>query len=335
MSKQLAHDAASRVQIRDCLAAVDSREAGREIVAGLGQPQKSIPSKYFYDAQGSVLFEQICRLPEYYLTRTELAILKRWAPALMAFFLKEGGDLVELGSGSPQKIKILLEAAYPPGLRNLRYIPVDISASALQEAALELLEGFPDLDLQGILADFSRSLNFLPARRKLLMFLGSTIGNFSRGERLAFLKGVAAIMGPEDRFVVGLDLVKPAGIIDAAYNDSRGITARFNKNILANLNRQFAGDFRLDDFEHLAFFRPDRARVEMHLKARRPTSARMAELNLAVRCGAGETILTEICQKFSREQAYRDFQAAGLRPTRWLTDPKGWFSLLILRKTSS
>jgi L-histidine N-alpha-methyltransferase len=333
MLKPLASHAANRLRIMNYLGQGDNRETGQEILAGLRQPQKLIPSKYFYDAHGSWLFEQICSLPEYYLTRTELSILRRWALAFMAFFLSEAGDLVELGSGSDQKVNILLKAATGAALRNLRYVPVDISASALHGAALELLERFPDLHVLGIIADFTRHLDFLSDRRKLILFLGSTIGNFSRDERIAFLRRVATSMRPPDRLVVGLDMLKPAGIIEAAYNDSQGVTAEFNKNILYNLNRQFDGDFKVDDFEHLAFFRADKARVEMHLRARRSTSARMADLNLSVHCEPGETIRTEICQKFSREQANLDFQAAGLVARRWLTDPDGWFSLVIAEKS--
>ena len=321
-----------RLEILNCLVEDSSEETGRDIVAGLRQPQKRLPSKYFYAAHGSWLFEQICGLPEYYLTRTELGILEYAAPEIMAFFAQTTGDLVELGSGSNRKIRILLDAADGFGLSRLRYVPVDISESALKEACAELLALFPDLHILGTIADFTRHLEVLPRTRKLLTFLGSTIGNFSREERLGFLKKVAASMNPEDRLLLGLDMLKPAAVIEAAYNDGQGVTAEFNKNMLRHLNRSFNADFNVADFEHLAVFVEEKERVEMHLRATRQTGARIADLGLSVACRPGETIRTEICQKFSRERANRDFQQAGLAVTRWFTDPEGWFSLVTLRK---
>jgi L-histidine N-alpha-methyltransferase len=333
MLKSLASQTPERLKILNYLPEGRAPEAGREILAGLEQAQKSLPSKYFYDDHGSWLFEQICSLPEYYLTRTELALLKQRAPEIMAFFAKESGDLVELGSGSNQKIKILLEAAGAAS-GNIRYVPVDISTNALCEASHELLEFYEDLHVLGIIADFTRRLDFLPAGRKLITFLGSTIGNFDREERIAFLRRIASIMHPGDRFVVGLDMVKPVSIIEAAYNDSQGVTAAFNRNILRHLNRLLNADFAVEDFEHLATYREDLERVEMHLRARRPTSARIGDLGLAVECLPGETIRTEICQKFSRDGFSRDFHAAGLVATKWLSDTQNWFSLVSLQKSA-
>ncbi|MFP3869084.1 MAG: L-histidine N(alpha)-methyltransferase [Desulfobacteraceae bacterium] len=324
-----------RLEILDCLAEDPGQKIGQDIVEGLTQPQKRLPSKYFYDAYGSWLFERICDLPEYYLTRTELNILRFAAAELMAFFAQDSGDLVELGSGSHQKIRIMLDAADRMGLNRFRYVPVDISTSALYEASAELLELFPDLQILGIIADFTRHLEVLPRTRKLITFLGSTIGNFSPAERTMFLKNVAQIMNPEDRLVLGLDLLKPAVIIEAAYNDNQGVTAQFNKNILRHINKSFNADFNIADFEHLAVFVKEKARVEMHLRATRQTGATIADLDLSLALKPGETIRTEICQKFSREQANRDFQKAGLVATRWFTDPQGWFSLVILKKARS
>jgi len=321
-----------RLEILNCLTEDPGQETGRDILAGLTQPQKSLPSKYFYDAHGSWLFEQICALPEYYLTRTELSILKLAAPEIMAFFAEEAGDLVELGSGSNRKIRMLLDAANGFTLSRLRYVPVDISESALKEASAELLDLFPDLHILGIIADFTRHLEVLPRRRKLLTFLGSTLGNFSQMERLGFLKKVADSMNSEDRLVLGLDMVKPAEIIEAAYNDSQRVTSEFNKNMLRHINRSFNGDFRIADFEHLAVFVEEKQRIEMHLRAMRQTAARLADLDLSITCRAGETIRTEICQKFSRADASHDFRQAGLMASRWFTDSEGWFSLVVLKK---
>ncbi len=203
-----------------------------EIRQGLAGSPKRLPCKYFYDALGSRLFEEICLLPEYYLTRTEIALLARKAPAIMAFFAEAGGDLVELGSGSNQKIKLLLNGADGSFSGRVRYVPVDISPSALLESTQELLYLYEDLPILGIIGDFTRHLDILPPGRKLITFLGSTIGNFSDQERIIFLKNIAGTMNPADRFLLGLDMVKPVDVIEAAYNDSRGVTAAFNKNIL-------------------------------------------------------------------------------------------------------
>jgi L-histidine Nalpha-methyltransferase len=321
-----------RPQILNCLVADEREATGREIIEGMTRPQKRLPSKYFYDAQGSRLFEKICDLPEYYLTRTELAILREYASDIMAFFAGEFGDLVELGSGSKRKTEILLNAMDGLGLRRVRYVPLDISGSALYEATLELSYAYEELDILGIIADFTRHLEVLPQGRKLITFLGSTIGNFTNAERLTFLQGVARAMNPEDRFLLGLDMLKSPDLIAAAYNDRQGVTAAFNRNILANLNRSFHADFNLADFAHQAVFVNDEERVEMHLRATRETGARITDLNLSVLCRAGETIRTEICKKFSQATAEGDFQKAGLVATKWFQDPRGWFSLVMLRK---
>lgn len=322
----------SRLHIVNCLIEDDRQETGREIIAGMTRRQKRLPSKYFYDAYGSWLFERICGLPEYYLTRTELTILAAAAPQIIAFFGEECGDLVELGSGSPRKIKILLDAVDGASLGRMRYIPVDISGTALYEASQELQYTYENLSILGIIADFTRHLDFLPQERKLITFLGSTIGNFTNSERTNFLMNVARAMHPEDRLVLGLDMVKPVDLIEAAYNDHQGLTAEFNKNILRNLNRSFNADFKITDFEHRAIFVPDQEQIEMHLQATRATTARIADFDLTVSCHSGETIHTEICKKFSRKQALRDFKAAGLVVTEWFMDPQGWFSLAVLKK---
>jgi L-histidine N-alpha-methyltransferase len=329
--KKLSHPS-NRLQVLNYLLEDDRGENGREIIAGLTRPQKRLPSKYFYDAYGSWLFERICDLPEYYLTRTELAILKEKSPEIMGFFHGAVGDLVELGSGSNRKIKILLDEVAGDGLRRLRYVPVDISDSALKEASRELLYVHEDLDILAIIADFTRHLEVLPPGRKLITFLGSTIGNFSGPERIAFLRKVAAVMQPGDRFLLGLDMLKSPELLEAAYNDSQGVTAAFNRNILRNLNHSLNANFHVADFEHRAVFVEEKERVEMHLKATRATAARIADLDLQVSLRQGETIHTEICQKFSRDRAQGDFLKAGLADLEWFTDPQGWFSLVLLQK---
>jgi L-histidine N-alpha-methyltransferase len=301
-----------------------------DILEGMTKRQKSIPAKYFYDARGSRLFDQICMTPEYYPTKTELSILGQSAAGIMQFFLEEGGDLIELGSGSNQKIRKLLDGMPRPGHSQARYIPVDISRTCLIESAGELLEDHENLIILGILADFTRHLCVLPRGKKLLTFFGGTIGNFTEREALNFLRSVRGIMNRDDRFLLGMDMVKPIELIEAAYNDRQGVTCDFNRNILAHIDRELGADFDPEDFEHLAFFNTGTECVEMHLKARRNVTARIEDLGLSVEIKKGETIHTEISRKFSREGAQRLFQEAGLSVSRWFTDSRGWFSVVEL-----
>jgi L-histidine N-alpha-methyltransferase len=214
----------------------------------------------------------------------------------------------------------------------VRYVPIDISSSALLGSARELLYLYEDLPILGIIADFTRHLEVLPRGRKLITFLGSTIGNFSDRQRIEFLKNIAASMTSEDRFLLGLDMVKPVAVIEAAYNDNRGITAAFNKNILSHLNHAWNGDFNPDDFDHVARFNRYQERVEIYLRASRPVSARLAALDLRITCRSGEAILTETCQKFTHQKARQDFRTAGLAVDQWFTDASNWFSLVLLKK---
>lgn len=309
----------------------DHREKMREdIREGMTKRQKRIPAKYFYDARGSRLFDRICMTPEYYPTRTELSILESSAAEIVQFFLEEGGDLIELGSGSNQKIRKLLDGMLHPRLGPVRYVPVEISRSCLLESARELLDDYENLTILGLLADFTQHLGVLPRGKKLLAFFGSTIGNFTDGEALNFLRSVRAIMNGDDRFLLGLDMLKPIEIIEAAYNDRQGITCDFNRNILVHIDRELGADFDPEDFEHLAFFNTENECVEMHLRARRNIKARIEELGLCVEMNKGETIHTEISTKFSRQRAQSLFQRAGLSVSRWITDPRGWFSLVEL-----
>lgn len=306
----------------------DRGERTREIVAGLSGSRKRVPSKYFYDAEGSRLFEAICSTPEYYLTRTESSILDERSARIMEFFSREPGDLVEIGSGSNHKIRKLLSAVDRDAVGHVRYVPVDICESAMTEAAGGLLDAFPELKVLGILADFTASMSLVPKGRKLIAFLGSSIGNFTREERLAFLRDLALAMQPADRLLLGLDMVKPAHIIEAAYNDRQGITRRFNRNILAHVNRLVKTDLAPSDFEHVAFYRDDLERVEMHLRAAKRIGFEIADVAVDIR--EGETILTEICQKFTRPKCEQEFHEAGFAVCDWFTDPREWFSVVLL-----
>ena len=299
----------------------------QDVLKGLMAAQKYIPSKYFYDARGSRLFELICDLQEYYPTRTELRLLCAHAKDIVAGLRQ--GDLVELGAGANLKIRILLDALGPRLRANVRYVPVDVSASALTQSTAELTTVYPELRVNGIMADFTRDLHKLHSDRpKVVLFFGSTIGNLNEREATSFLQGVALMLNPGDRFLLGLDMVKPVEILEAAYNDSRNITAEFNKNILLVINRELRADFNPDAFDHVAFFNNEKERVEMHLRARRDIWVDVKEISASFVLRKGETIRTEICRKFRRHGAEKMIRDAGMEVSRWYSDPKGWFSLL-------
>lgn len=298
-----------------------------DVLSGLTASQKFIPSKYFYDARGSDLFEKICCLHEYYPTRTELSILRDVAPSIMHYFTD--GDIVELGAGANWKIRTLLDIVPKNKISNLRYIPVDVSEAALEASSEELLRMYPGLNLLGIVADFTRHLEMIPGgRKKLFVFFGSTLGNFKEDESDIFLKSVAGSMGKGDRFLLGIDMLKPRDILERAYNDSSGVTAEFNKNILNVLNRELEADFDLDNFDHRAVFNAEEGRIEMYLQANVDVVAEIGALGLTVELEEGERILTEVCRKFTKGSVDQMAFNAGLNVTKWFSDPKGWFSLV-------
>jgi len=329
---QHARNTRQQVEIRNFHAPAFTSHLTKDVQQGLTASPKSLPCKYFYDARGSEIFEQICRLPEYYPTRMEMGILRRIAPQIMAGM--DNLDLIELGSGANWKIRLLLDAV--PSLSGIRYIPVDVSASALQNAADELAEIYPELSILGIVADFTQQLDTLPhGRPRLFLFLGSTLGNFPDKECLHFLQNLSATMDPADRLLLGLDMIKQRKTLETAYNDAAGVTAAFNRNILHVLNRELKADFVPHDFKHVAFFNKERERVEMHLEARREMRVKFRDLHLQVRMERGERIRTEICRKFRRERAERMFKEAGLSCRRWDCDERGWFSLVLLENRKS
>lgn len=319
----------SSINIENYLDNSHQRNIREEIHKGLTASQKYLPSKHFYDSRGSQLFEEICRLPEYYLTRTEMALLKEASPEIMRSF--KGGDLIELGSGANWKIRMLLDVLDEKSLSSIRYVPVDVSRSALISASDELRQIFPKLDVLGIVADFVHHMDTIPdSRPRIIIFFGSTIGNFNEEESRNFLNSVAGAMKPEDRFLLGIDMLKPKEVIEPAYNDHKGITADFNKNILNVINEKLNADFNPSHFDHLAFFNEEKEQIEMHLKTNRKISVNIADLKLKVDLVRGETIHTEICRKFSREKTERMIAEAGLNINSWYSDPKRWFSLLDL-----
>ncbi|NOQ32669.1 MAG: L-histidine N(alpha)-methyltransferase [Methanosarcinales archaeon] len=328
----MAHQQSSkspRLEIRNYLTDSFISEMSKDIFTGLTADQKFIPSKYFYDERGSILYKQICKLPEYYQTCTELSILEEKSAVIMEPF--ESGDLVELGSGTNWKICKLIDAAKEPHGENMRYVPVDVSESALVAASMDLINKYPKLKVRGIVADYTRHMNMIPnGSSKLIIFFGSSIGNFSEAESQFFLQTVANSMRHGDRFLIGLDMVKQKTVLEKAYNDSQGVTSEFNKNVLHVINRELNADFDVSAFDHVAFYNEEKEQVEMHLQANQRTSVAIKDLNLSVPFEAGETIHTEICRKFSKESAIKMFSEAGLSVEQWFTDPKGWFSLVEL-----
>lgn len=299
----------------------------KDILEGLGQKQKYIPSKYFYDSVGSELFEQICELPEYYQTRTELKLLSEHASQIVRDFRQ--GNLVELGSGSNRKIRILLDAIEPSSLSGVYYMPVDMCSAAIAKSSAELRRLFPILNVEPLVADFTTDLNVLKGNPpKLILFFGSTIGNLNEDETRSFINNVANSMNPCDRFIVGLDMIKPVHILEAAYNDSLGLTARFNKNILRVINRETDANFQLNIFEHCSYFNEQHEQIEMHLRAMKDTLVLLSRIGSSFMIRRGETIRTEICRKFRKSGAEDMFGQAGMRIDRWYTDPKAWFSIV-------
>ena len=301
-----ATDAALRADVRD----------------GLTVRPKTLPPKWFYDAHGSDLFEEITRLPEYYPTRAEREILIGRA----AHIARASGarTVIELGSGSSDKTRHLLDAL--PGLHT--YVPVDVSESALRGAADALLAERPGLSVHALVADFTRGLA-LPESPgpRLVVFLGGTLGNLLPDERARFLRSVRSLLSPGDGLLLGTDLVKDERTLVAAYDDAAGVTAAFNKNVLTVMNRELGADFQLGDFDHVALWDDVRERIEMRLRARRALTVKIPEVDLVVPFEAGEELRTEVSAKFREGGVRGELAAAGLRLDQWWTDAEGRFAL--------
>ncbi|MFB8079167.1 MULTISPECIES: L-histidine N(alpha)-methyltransferase [unclassified Streptomyces] len=294
-----------------------------DVLHGLNRSPKELPPKWFYDARGSELFEEITRLPEYYPTRAEREILKQRAPEIAA--ATGARTLVELGSGSSEKTRFLIDALLP-GLDS--YVPVDVSESALTGAAESLLAERPGLHVHALVADFTRGLA-LPgtAGPRLVAFLGGTIGNLLPGERRTFLRSVRAMLSPGDALLLGTDLVKDESTLVAAYDDSSGVTAAFNKNVLAVIDRELSADFDPDAFDHVAVWDREREWIEMRLRARRALTVKIPELDLVVPFAAGEEMRTEVSAKFRQAGVRAELAEADLDLDRWWTDSEGRFAL--------
>ncbi|MEU2577628.1 L-histidine N(alpha)-methyltransferase [Streptomyces anulatus] len=293
-----------------------------DVLSGLTRHPKTLPPKWFYDARGSELFEEITRLPEYYPTRAEREILAARAEEIAA--ASGARTVIELGSGSSEKTRHLLDVL--PELHS--YVPVDVSESALTGAADSLLAEHPDLSVHALIADFTGGLA-LPGTPgpRLVVFLGGTIGNLLPEERAAFLRSVRSLLSPGDALLLGTDLVKDEETLVAAYDDAAGVTAAFNKNVLNVVNRELGADFPLDDFDHLAVWNSRDRWIEMRLRARRALSVKIRELDLVVPFEAGEELRTEVSAKFRQEDVREELSAAGMRLTQWWTDSAGRFAL--------
>jgi L-histidine N-alpha-methyltransferase len=298
-----------------------------DVRRGLSRPtgQRDLPPKWFYDDHGCVLFDEITRLPEYYPTETERSILGASAADIA---IRSGADtLVELGSGTSDKTRTLLDAFAARGQLH-RFIPFEVNEATVRTAAGEIAARYPGVAVHAVVGDFERHLATIPQEgRRCVAFLGSTIGNFEPGERKQFLAELAENLRPGDSLLLGTDLVKDVGRLEAAYNDSQGVTAAFNRNVLTVVNRRLGADFAVDRYEHVAFFDPAEEWIEMRLRSVTDQTVTIADLGLTVEFAAGEELRTEISAKFRRDRVAAELASAGLHLDQWHTDPAGDFAL--------
>jgi L-histidine N-alpha-methyltransferase len=300
-------------------------ELRADVLAGLTATPRTLPPRWFYDERGSELFDRITRLPEYYPTRAERAILAARAPEIAA---ATGAEvLVELGSGTSEKTRLLLSALRDAGTLR-RFVPFDVDPSVLRAAGAALDREFPGLPVDAVVGDFTRHLGELPrGGRRLVAFLGSTIGNLEPAPRAEFLASVTATLGPGDAFLLGTDLVKDPARLVRAYDDAEGVTAEFNRNVLAVLDRELKADFDPQAFDHVALWDAEREWIEMRLRSRTDQVVSIDALDLQLPFAAGEDVRTEVSAKFRRDGIERELADAGLAPAHWWTDDAGDFAL--------
>lgn len=302
----------------------------RDVRDGLQKTPKCLPPKWFYDSVGSDLFDQITRLPEYYPTRAEAEILRARAAEIAA--ASEADTLVELGSGTSEKTRLLLDALRDRGSLR-RFVPFDVDASILSTAATAIQRDYDGVEIKAVCGDFEEHLGEIPdGGRRLFVFLGSTIGNLTPGPRGEFLAALSEQMRPGDSLLLGTDLVKDTDRLVRAYDDAAGVTAAFNRNVLAVINRELDADFDVDAYHHVARWNGDEERIEMWLRAGRGQRVRIGALELTVDFAPGEEMLTEVSCKFRPEGVSDELGAAGLRRTRWWTDNAGDFGLSLAVK---
>jgi L-histidine Nalpha-methyltransferase len=302
-----------------------------DVRAGLTRPFKELSPRYFYDEYGSQLFEDITELPEYYPTRCEREILETRS-AEICEAANSPATLIELGSGSAAKTRVLLDAMLEAGCLET-YCPVDISEEITRETAERIAAEYDDIAIRGLVCDFELDLERIPvAAPRVIALLGGTIGNFEPQQRAGFLHRVSHLLGPEDRFLLGTDLVKDPATLEAAYNDSQGVTADFNKNVLAVLNRELNADFDLDSFEHVARWDRENLWIDIRLRSLTNQVVNVAALDMQAAFSAGEEMRTEISTKFARPGLKGIYAEAGLELTDWWTDADGLFALSLARR---
>lgn len=299
-----------------------------DVRAGLTASPKRLRPVWFYDARGSALFEEITRLPEYYPTRAERQILTAEAARIAAAC--PATTLIELGSGSSEKTRLLITALHDAGTLR-RYVPVDVSPTAVLAAAEALRADYPEVAVAAVVADFTAHLDALPGDGpRLIAFLGSTIGNFAPDERAAFLADIRRLLGPGDALLLGTDLVKDSSVLIPAYDDAAGVTAEFNRNVLRVLNRELGADFDLAGYEHVAVWDAANEWIEMRLRAVRGQTVKIPELDLVVEFAAGEELRTEISAKFRRDGVAGELAASGMELRHWWTDADARFALALV-----
>jgi len=303
-----------------------------DVGKGLTATPKQLPCCYFYDRLGSLLFEAICEVPEYYLTRAETAILQTHAEEIAAFF-PGATDLIELGSGSAAKTRLLIEAFLRRHPRQ-RYVPLDICRTVLEESSLDLLGTFPTLEILAIAAEYREGLKHLQtlsAGPKLVLWLGSNIGNLERTAAAGFLAQIRQFLAPSDRLLIGIDLHKDRAALEAAYNDACGVTAAFNRNLLVRINRELGGQFDPRTFEHRALYNEELGRIEMHLVSDTQQKVTIERLGITVSLKAGEPIHTENCYKYSHKEIEALALAAGLCCEKVWLDPERQFAVTLFQ----
>lgn len=301
-----------------------------EVLDGLSERPKRLPHKLFYDAQGSRLFERITELPEYYLTRTERAIFQKFGTKIV----EQAGTnltLIELGAGSASKTRILVQAQARRQLR-VEFYPVDVSSAALEAAVASLNGNIRNLRVHPIVADYSECVPFVDlAGPKLVLFIGSSIGNFEPEEAVQFLKRVRASLRRGDALLLGFDMLKNPDVLHAAYKDAQGVTAEFNRNVLARINRELGGQFDVEAFQHVAFWNAERSRIEMHLESRMRQQVWVRDLGVKFNFAEGERIHTENSYKFTKDSIAEMIAKGGFHLEKTWTDPKRWFSVVLVR----
>lgn len=316
-----------QIDITSLIELQSHQEMTHEIFHGLNTHQKYIDSRFFYDELGSEIFERITRLEAYYPTRTEMGILKSKASLLVDSM--DDLHIIELGSGDSTKISILLDSLPEQRINSTCYYPVDISESAILKSAAVLVEKYPGLQINGMLADFMQHLDTLPGTSpRLICFFGSTIGNLSRRQGEEFISGIKKLMAPGDSLLLGLDMVKKVELLEAAYNDNHGVTADFNKNILNSVNHLARTNFNPEHFQHISFYNQDQKRMEMYLEAKRDMVVTSPHFSIDIHISNGERIHTENSHKYAEEDIEFMAESSGLDIKDVYTDNKGWFSVV-------